>query len=85
MEVKIFHRLSRIDLMISKANTGTPIELAKKMKVSERCVRYYISLLKKLGAPIEFSRKRRSYHYKQNGYFCFRFNKADDDISHDTV
>jgi len=76
MSAKIIQRLSRIDHMIGNVNTGTPKELARKMRVSERCVRYYVTLLKDLGAPIEFCRKRKSYYYKQHGYFSFQFTKS---------
>lgn len=77
MPPKIIYRLSRLDQLISNMNTGTPSELSKKMKVSERCVRNYITILKSLGAPIQYSNASKSYFYKSKGYFNFGFIKSD--------
>lgn len=76
MATKTIQRLRKIDDLISRKNTGTPLELSKKLKVSERCVRNYVNILKDLGAPISYSRKNCTYFYKEEGCFSFRFTKA---------
>jgi len=73
MFLQLLNRLHQLDRLIAIANTGTPNELARKIKVSERCVRQYIAVLKKLGAPIAYSRKRKTYYYKKEGGFSFIF------------
>ncbi len=72
---KILERLTKMNECIQRKNTGSPSELAKKMKVSERCIRRHITILKELGAPIGYSKKYNSYYYKEEGYFCFEFIK----------
>ncbi|NIG53349.1 HTH domain-containing protein [Chitinophaga sp. Cy-1792] len=69
----IIERLSAIDYLITHKKTGTPLELSKKLRVSERSARQYITCLRQLGAPIAFSRTYKSYYYKEEGYFNFQF------------
>jgi len=67
--------LALLHQLISREKTGTPTELSKKLKVSERQVYNYLDLLKEMGAPIDFCRKRQTYYYKEDGGFNFRFCK----------
>jgi len=66
-------RLQTIDLLIQKKNTGNAAALAQKLKVSERTVKEFISVMKELGAPIYYNRKAGSYCYAQNGRFVLHF------------
>ncbi|WP_300601615.1 HTH domain-containing protein [Niabella sp.] len=68
---KQLYRLALLHYLISQRKTGTPLELAKKIKVSERQVYYYLHLLKEMGASIEFCSKMQSYFYKEEGSFSF--------------
>ncbi|WP_423803161.1 HTH domain-containing protein [Paraflavisolibacter caeni] len=52
MSFKIIERLERIDQLIANKKTGTPSELSKRMKVSERQLHNYLNLLKKMGTPL---------------------------------
>ncbi len=74
---KQLHRLSQLHQMICRKSTGTPIELSKKVKVSERQIHYYLGILKEMGAPIEYCYKRKTYYYKQEGAFNFKFYKEE--------
>lgn len=65
----IIERLHRIDHLIRIKGTGTPNELADKIGLSERSIYEYIKLLKERGAPIIYSRSRRSYVYLKPGMF----------------
>ena len=73
MQKEIFHRLSRIDQLIRIKGTGTPSELADKIGISERSTYEYIKLMKDFGAPVLYSRQRKSYYYKQEGRFLISF------------
>lgn len=77
MPKHIVERLERIDYLIRTKSTGTPKQLAAKLTLSERCVRNYISVMKELGAPITYSRKRGCYCYEEPGRFNFYFSKSD--------
>jgi predicted DNA-binding transcriptional regulator YafY len=73
MKKEIFQRLKRIDRLIQIKGTGTPAELADKIGISERSIYEYIRLMKEFAAPIEYSRLRKSYFYKEEGQFSIGF------------
>ena len=73
MQKEIFHRLSRIDSLIRIKGTGTPSELADKIGISERSTYEYLRLMKEFGAPVLYSRQRKSYYYKEDGRFTISF------------
>ena len=73
MQKEIFQRLNRIDHLIRIKGTGTPSELADKIGMSERSTYEYIRLMKEFGAPVGYSRQRKSYFYQQEGSFTIRF------------
>ena len=77
MSKELVEKLSYLDILISKKSTGTPKELAFKLRVSERGLYNYINLLKDLGAPIKYCRIRNSYYYTSKGFFYFKFKYSD--------
>ena len=56
-------RLKRIDQLIRLKATGTPVQLASRLNISERTVYNEIDTLRLLGAPVEFNKERNSYCY----------------------
>jgi len=72
---KNIDRLIRLDHLIKRKSTGSPLELANKMEISERSLYEYISLLKRLNAPIKYCKTRQSYYYTSNGYFFIGFKE----------
>jgi predicted DNA-binding transcriptional regulator YafY len=72
-----FTRLEYLNQLIKKKSTGSPLELAQKLNVSERTIFYYLEILKSLGADVKFSRMRNSYYYTIDGTFDFQFKKSD--------
>jgi len=77
MPTYYFNRLDQLHSLIRRKATGTPVQLAKKLSVSERTVFAYISILKNQGAQIKFSRHRQSYYYTMDGTFDFTFKKLE--------
>ena len=65
--------MDRMDGLIRRKSTGTPVEFANKMSVSRSMLMNYLSGMKDLGAPIEYSKYRGTYFYKEevdfNPYF----------------
>jgi len=57
--------LQRINQLIEASCTGTPVEFARRMKISERHLREIIDEMKDLGAPIDYSRRNATYYYKE--------------------
>ena len=69
-------RLQTIDRLIQKRDTGNAACLAEKLKVSERSVKEFISVMKELGAPIFYNRTANSYCYAHNGRFVIHFEAS---------
>lgn len=61
--LKTLERLQLIHKRITNENTGTPKELANFMRISERLLFELLNLLKDYGAPIMYSRARKTYFY----------------------
>ncbi len=63
-----FSKLGAVIELIKLEQTGTPQELAKKVAVSERMVYKYINCIKNdFKAPITYSKKKKSYCFKEKG------------------
>ncbi len=75
---QIFNSLERLDSLIRTKSTGTPSELAERMKMSERNLYYTLRIMKKAGAPIVYNKVRKSYCYKEEGRFSLGFIKRQD-------
>ena len=58
--------LRKIDDLIRDRATGTPGELAQRLDISRSSVFYYINILKKVGAPVSYSKRLKSYFYKES-------------------
>lgn len=69
--------IKRMDRLIHAQSTGTPEEFAKRLSISVRSIYNYISLMKELGAPIQYSRFYESYIYKMEGRFILEFEPSD--------
>lgn len=80
MRKNILERLERIDRLIRIKGTGTPAELAARLKMSERNIYQYLNLMKELGAPIKFDPFRETYYYSEEGQFiiCFQRSKNEE-------
>ena len=70
--------LDRMDNMIRKRSTGAPADFAAKLSVSERSLYYYLSLMKRQGAPLYYSRNYGSYLYREEGHMELVFNREQD-------
>lgn len=64
--------------LIEKERTGTPSDLAEKLKVSERTIYSYVHLLKnELNAPIEFNKFRKTYQFERPGSLQWKWIKTE--------
>ena len=77
----LLKRLIRLDQLIRHKSTGTPANCAQQIGISERSLYDYLKLLKEMGAPVRFSRGRRTYYYAEEGRFYVSFLAEDDNIS----
>ena len=65
--IKELERLQILHSLIENECTGTPKQLARKMRISIRSVYRLIEKLKDYNAEIGFDRKRNTYYY--NDFF----------------
>lgn len=79
---KYIERIRYLDYLIRNKATGTVMQLAKKLELSEPGVMKYIKEMKELGCPIKYCRKRSSYYYTEEGkvYISF-FDKHFEDLN----
>ena len=57
-------RLKQMNRLIKEERTGTPEEFATKLNVSVSHLYRCIDEIKELGAPVTFSRSRKTYYYE---------------------
>lgn len=74
---KTLNLLEYTHYLVKNCSTGSPKDLARKLKLSERQVYRLITELKELGFPIEYSKFRGSYHYTHQVVFKIVFEKPD--------
>ena len=58
------NRLDRVHNLIRVQTTGSAVELAEKIGVSERTAFRLIAILKNIGCPIYFNKFKNSYCYE---------------------
>lgn len=64
--LKQLEHLKKIHKLIKIENTGTPNELAAKLRVSIRQVFLLIEQLREMDAPILFNRRTKTYYYSMD-------------------
>ncbi|MBN2681471.1 MAG: HTH domain-containing protein [Bacteroidales bacterium] len=69
-------RIRRIDHLIQTKATGAPVDLAKKLGVSERTVYELIKFIKhEMSAPVKYSRIQRTYYFEREGKLICGWNE----------
>jgi predicted DNA-binding transcriptional regulator YafY len=71
------HRVEKIDRLIQRKSTGTPSELAAIIGISESMLYNYLQFMRQSGAPIEYSKRRKTYFYRHKGNFSFGFKAQE--------
>ena len=64
--IKNLKRLQQLHQLIENERTGSPRELAGKMRISERSVYKLIDYLKDYSANINYDRSRKTYYYNSD-------------------
>ncbi|MTI26467.1 HTH domain-containing protein [Fulvivirga kasyanovii] len=71
--MNFIEKIERLDLKIREGSTGNAAQLAKKLGTSKRSVFNYLKWMKDNGAPITYSRIRKSYIYEHDVEFVATF------------
>ena len=58
-------RINRLHELIKHRRTGTPVELARRLDLSQSMVFMVMEELKNKGVPIEYSRQLKTYYYSR--------------------
>ena len=64
--IKILERLQRLHTLIAQECTGSPLELSRKLHISERSVYNLLDQLKDFNAEITYDRSRKTYYYQND-------------------
>ena len=75
--VEKLKKLESLDRLIHMKSTGTPLQLAERMNLSERQVRRYIEEMRIMGAEIRYNDFLKSYEYLKPTKFYFGFTNED--------
>lgn len=65
--------LKKIDELISRRNTGKPAEMAVKIDCSLTTLFTYMSMMREMGAPIQYNKHKHTYFYEEEGSFVIGF------------
>lgn len=76
---KYINRLERLHTLLKRKATGTPTQLAQKLKLSKRQTLEYIRELKECGIPITFCKQEKTYYYEEEVVFKFEFRTLSDE------
>ncbi len=71
-------RIQYIDYLIQNKIACTTHGLSLKLNISERQIINILNLMKELGAPIRYCRKRKIYYYDEKEYFEYKYIKKID-------
>jgi predicted DNA-binding transcriptional regulator YafY len=52
-----------MNYLIRSKRTGTPIQFAEKLEISESTLYQHLNDLRELGAPIAYDKFRQTYYY----------------------
>ena len=75
MSLQLFNRLETLDYLIGAKKTGPPASLAQRLALSKRTLHDFLNIMRDLGAPIKYCKKRKTYYYQDDGRFYIRFKK----------
>jgi hypothetical protein len=68
LHLKHIERLHQLHQRIKAENTGSPTTVAKQLCTSRRNIYFLIGKLKFYGAKISYSRKRKTFYYKEDDF-----------------
>jgi predicted DNA-binding transcriptional regulator YafY len=68
-----FYRISIIDGLIQSERTGDAQQMATQVGIARSTLFKYLNDMKELGAPIEYCRQRKTFYYRDKGFFMLQF------------
>ena len=81
--LKLGHRLIGADHFIKAEATGTPVEFAHKLDISESHLYQLLGVLKRIDGPIAYSRSRKTYYYTHPVVFKLGYEEVEEEKNSD--
>ncbi|MEO6302799.1 MAG: HTH domain-containing protein [Bacteroidia bacterium] len=66
-------RIQYIDFLITSKSACSVDEISAKLKTSRRQVINNLNLMKDLGAPLKYCKKRKHYYFEENKKFSYKY------------
>ncbi|MEO9870336.1 MAG: DNA-binding protein [Ekhidna sp.] len=66
-------RLQKLNKLIEQERTGTPEELASRLRVKERTLYEILDSIKSLGVVLKYDKKRKTYYYQEGDILQINF------------
>jgi predicted DNA-binding transcriptional regulator YafY len=76
--ITVIRRIDKMNYLIRSKRTGTPIQFAEKLEISESTLYQHLNDLRELGAPIAYDKFRQTYYYETCGEIKIHFEKVHD-------
>jgi predicted DNA-binding transcriptional regulator YafY len=70
-----FYRICTLDHLIQSEHTGDAQQLATQLGIARSTLFKYLNDMKELGAPIAYCRQRKTFYYRDKGFFMLHFKK----------
>ena len=78
--IEKIRQLERLDQLIRLKATGSPSELARRLRISPRHTFRLINELKVIGLPIDYNKKKRSYFYTNDVKIRFEIEVEEESM-----
>jgi biotin operon repressor len=75
--IKYLNRLRRMDSLISKMATGTPVEFAEKIGVRRSTLFLHLQEMREIGVDIKYSNVRQSYYYADGRRIIIKLSEVE--------
>ena len=75
--IKYLNRLRRMDSLISRMATGTPVEFAEKIGIKRSALFQSLQEMREMGVDIKYSNIRQSYYYGDGRRIKIRIEASD--------
>lgn len=83
--IKYIDRIKKFDYLVRHSMTGCPTECAHKLGISRSRFYEFLEDLELLGIPLEYSKEKKSYIYREPGKVVLGFTQQAEALSSDQM
>ena len=78
--LKYVDRLKRMDDLIRRKATGTPVEFSRKLGICKSMLMINLTELKQMGAPLKYDHSNQTYCYDRTCRLIFEFKLDQENL-----